>query len=203
MTFKHCFLTTGVGNHPEKLISFELALRNAGRGPQGIAPYNWIFVNSILPPKCQLISKEEGLVLLNERHEVGDPAYMVLSKTQTCNPQEVVYASIGASRYSLTHMTNLGHMGYLAEYGYIDRNHMIGVEDHVRDMVTSYARFMLHTLIGEAEINWSERGMDFERIEHTIPTVIESAVASNTPKNTGGVFTEWATAIACAVFIPA
>ena len=59
---------------------------------------------------------------------------------------------------------------------------------------------MLHTLIGEVNINWSKRGADFERAERIMPTVIKSVVASNTPKNKESI--EWATAIACAVLIP-
>ncbi|MEK6817537.1 MAG: pyruvoyl-dependent arginine decarboxylase, partial [Nanoarchaeota archaeon] len=53
------FFTKGVGRHKEKLASFELALRNAG-----IEKYNLVYVSSILPPNCKIISKEEGLKYL-------------------------------------------------------------------------------------------------------------------------------------------
>ena len=50
------FFTKGVGQHKEKLQSFELALRDAG-----IAPYNLVRVSSILPPKCKIVSRKQGL----------------------------------------------------------------------------------------------------------------------------------------------
>jgi len=49
------FLTKGVDVHKDKLASFELALRDAG-----IEKYNLVFVSSILPPNCKIISREEG-----------------------------------------------------------------------------------------------------------------------------------------------
>ena len=53
------FLTRGVGVDREKLTSFELALRDAG-----IAQYNLVRVSSIFPPHCQIVTREEGLQLL-------------------------------------------------------------------------------------------------------------------------------------------
>ena len=50
------FFTKGVGVSKDKLASFELALRNAG-----IEKFNLVYVSSILPPQCKIVSKEEGL----------------------------------------------------------------------------------------------------------------------------------------------
>jgi arginine decarboxylase len=57
------FLTNGVGRDAEKLISFEKALRDAG-----IAPFNLVSVSSIFPPGAVLVSKDEGLKLLEKCH---------------------------------------------------------------------------------------------------------------------------------------
>ena len=54
------FLTKGVGVHKDKLASFELALRNAG-----IEKCNLVYVSSIFPPNCKMISVSEGVKLLN------------------------------------------------------------------------------------------------------------------------------------------
>ncbi len=54
------FLTRGSGQHKEKLVSFEIALREAG-----INPFNLVRVSSIFPPGCELVSREEGLKLLS------------------------------------------------------------------------------------------------------------------------------------------
>ena len=54
------FFTKGVGRHKNKLQSFELALREAG-----IEKLNLVYVSSIYPPHCQLITLDEGVKLLN------------------------------------------------------------------------------------------------------------------------------------------
>ena len=48
------FLTKGVGVQKDRLASFEAALRDAG-----IEKCNLVYVSSILPPNCKIISKEE------------------------------------------------------------------------------------------------------------------------------------------------
>ena len=50
------FFTRGVGQHKEKLASFEMALRKCG-----IAHFNLVRVSSILPPRCRIVKKETGL----------------------------------------------------------------------------------------------------------------------------------------------
>ncbi len=50
------FLTKGVGRHKYQLKSFEQALRKAG-----VAQLNLVQVSSILPPKCRVISRENGI----------------------------------------------------------------------------------------------------------------------------------------------
>jgi hypothetical protein len=48
---RKCFLTRGVGVHREKLVSFEMALRDAR-----IASFNLVTVSSILPPHCAVVA---------------------------------------------------------------------------------------------------------------------------------------------------
>jgi arginine decarboxylase len=47
------FLTKGVGVHRHALTAFEFALREAD-----IEQQNLVYVSSILPPRCQVISRE-------------------------------------------------------------------------------------------------------------------------------------------------
>ena len=56
MAPKRIFFTKGVGRHRQKLASFEAALRDAG-----IEKFNLVYVSSIFPPSCKIITKEEGL----------------------------------------------------------------------------------------------------------------------------------------------
>ena len=50
------FLTKGVGVDKNRLSSFELALRAAG-----IERFNLVYVSSILPPNCKIVTRVEGL----------------------------------------------------------------------------------------------------------------------------------------------
>ena len=80
-----CFFTKGVGVHKDKLASFELALRQAG-----IEKYNLVYVSSIFPPNCQLVTKEEGL---NTSHPA---ASSTLSRpNETNEPSRLISAAIG------------------------------------------------------------------------------------------------------------
>ena len=53
---KQIFMTKGVGQHKEKLASFEMALRKAG-----IAQFNLVRVSSIYPPHCKNTTRVQGL----------------------------------------------------------------------------------------------------------------------------------------------
>ena len=68
------FFTKGVGVHKDRLASFELALRNAG-----IEKCNLVYVSSIFPPNCKIISKEEGLQSLKP----GEITYCVMARSET------------------------------------------------------------------------------------------------------------------------
>jgi arginine decarboxylase len=50
------FFTKGIGRHKAKLQSFELALRDAG-----IEKCNLVYVSSIFPPNCKLITFDDGI----------------------------------------------------------------------------------------------------------------------------------------------
>ena len=56
MVPKRVFFTKGVGRHKHELQSFELALRDAD-----IEQCNLVYVSSIIPPHCKIITKEKGV----------------------------------------------------------------------------------------------------------------------------------------------
>ena len=96
------FLTKGVGVHKERLASFELALRDAG-----IASCNLVYVSSILPPNCEVLSKNEGLKLLKP----GQIIFCVMSRIDTSEPNRLMAASIGMA---MPYERSL--YGYLSEH---------------------------------------------------------------------------------------
>ena len=77
MVPKKVFFTKGVGFAKHDLQSFELALRDAG-----IEKCNLVNVSSIVPPKCEIISKQKGVECL----KAGEITYCVLSRNSTNEP---------------------------------------------------------------------------------------------------------------------
>jgi arginine decarboxylase len=135
------FLTKGVGRHKEKLVSFEMALRDAG-----IQALNYVQVSSIFPPGAKLISKEEGLKLLKP----GEITFIVMSRNDTNEPHRLISASIGlalpADRNS---------------YGYLSEHHAFGQTDEdCGDYAEDIAAQMLATTLGvpfDEATSWDER----------------------------------------------
>ncbi len=102
------FLVRGKGQHKEKLVSFEKALREAG-----IAPYNLVRVSSIYPPHCRFVTKAAGLKLLKP----GQILFVVLSENATDDPHRVITASIG-----MAVPDDPSHYGYLAEHSDVGKS---------------------------------------------------------------------------------
>ena len=96
------FLTKGVGAHKDRLSSFELALRDAG-----IEKCNLVYVSSIFPPNCKIISKDEGIKLLNP----GEITYYVMARNESNEPNRLMATSIG-----LAIPKDGNQYGYLSEH---------------------------------------------------------------------------------------
>jgi arginine decarboxylase len=177
---KFMFLTKGVGRHKEQLASFELALRNAG-----IHRCNIVNVSSIIPPGCKLISKEEGLKLL----QPGEITFAVLSKNSVKEPHRLIAASIGVA------MPSSGN-----GYGYLAEHHSFGQSaQEAGDYAEDLAATMLATTMGipfDADKAWDEKKQTFKTSGMVIKTrnITQSAA--------GEKVGQWTTVVAAAVFIP-
>jgi len=135
------FFTKGVGVHKDMLASFETALRDAG-----IEKYNIVMVSSIFPPKCKIISEEEGLKCLKP----GQVIYSVMSKNQTNEPNRLISAAIGLAVPSGNN-----------DYGYLSEYHTFGAnEKETGDYAEDLAATMLATTLGiefDPSTAWDER----------------------------------------------
>lgn len=101
------FFTKGKGIHEDALVSFELALRDAG-----IEKFNLVTVSSIFPPYCEIVTPKEGLAELFP----GQIAFCVLARMTSGEEGKRIFASIGAAT-----PPDPGLNGYLTEYhGYCD-----------------------------------------------------------------------------------
>jgi arginine decarboxylase len=81
MVPKRVFFTKGVGRHKHELQSFELALRDAD-----IEQCNLVYVSSIIPPYCTVVTKEKGIKELN----AGEITYVVMSRNSTNEPNRYI-----------------------------------------------------------------------------------------------------------------
>ena len=174
---KKMFFTRGVGTHKEELRSFELALRNAG-----VETQNLVSVSSILPPKCKIISKKEGLKTL----QPGEVTFCVMARSGSNEPHRLLFSSIGCAI-----PTNKNSYGYLSEH------HGFGqTDEQAGDYAEDLAAAMLASTLGidfDEDKAWDEKKEVFRMSNKIVKTrnTTQSAVVRN----------GYTTVIALAVFI--
>jgi arginine decarboxylase len=173
------FLTKGVGVHKDRLASFELALRNAG-----IEKCNLVYVSSILPPNCKMISKEEGLRLLGP----GQITFCVMARLESNEPNRLMSTAIGVAMPKDNN-----------NYGYLSEHHAFGEKgEKAGEYAEDLAATMLATTLG-VEFNpdtaWEEREQAYKSSGQIFKTcnLCQSAEA-----NKDGL---WTTTIAVAVLL--
>ena len=177
---KKIFFTKGVGRHKEKLQSLELALRKAG-----IEKCNLVRVSSIFPPNCKIVSRAQGVKLL----EPGQIVFCVMSTNETNEPHRMISASVG-----LAVPAEQNHYGYLSEH------HANGETDETSgDYSEDLAASMLASTLGiefDPEKNYDER-KEIYRMSGKIVTSRNTTQSARGDKH--GL---WSTVVAAAVFIP-
>ncbi len=177
---KKVFFTKGVGRHKEKLQSLELALRKAG-----IEKCNLVRVSSIFPPNCKIVSRAQGVKLL----EPGQIVFCVMSTNETNEPNRMISASVG-----------LAVPAEPNNYGYLSEHHANGETDETSgDYSEDLAASMLASTLGiefDPEKNYDER-KEIYRMSGKIVTSRNITQSARGDKN--GL---WSTVVAAAVFIP-
>lgn len=175
---KKIFFTKGVGRHKERLASFELALRDAG-----IEKYNLVYVSSILPPNCKMISKEEGLKYFNP----GEIVYCVMARVENNEHNRLAAASIGVAVPSDPN-----------QYGYLSEHHTYGeTEGFAGDYAEDLAASMLATTLGvefDENKGWDER----EQVYKMSGKIVKTKNITQSAEGKNGF---WTTVIAAAVLI--
>ena len=178
---KYFFLTKGVGRHKEQLQSFELALRDAG-----IQYCNLVNVSSIVPPGCKLVSREQGLKMV----QPGEITFVVIARNATNEPHRLLASSIGVAIPSRKN-----------QYGYLSEHHSYGQTDgKAGDYAEDLAATMLATTMGiqfDPETAWDERKQLFKTSGMIIKTtnITQTAIGDKTGM--------WTTTVSAAVFVPA
>lgn len=176
---KKLFFTKGVGRHKDYLQSFELALRDAG-----IEKCNLVNVSSILPPRCKILSKEQGL------HEIkpGEITFCVMARNATNEPNRLVAASIGCAVPAEEN-----------QYGYLSEHHSFGETEKIAgDYAEDMAATMLATTLGldfNSLLDYDERLEQFKVSGKIVKT------RSTTQSALGDKTGLWTSVVAFAVFI--
>ena len=172
------FLTHGVGVHRERLTAFELALRDAD-----IEQQNLVSVSSILPPNCQQIEREAGVLTLRP----GEITFCVMARTETDEPGRRIHSSIGLARPTDPTM-----------YGYISEHHGYGMtREQSGDYAEDLAASMLASTLGiefDPDAAWNERKRVYQMSHLIIDSLSLTAAAE------GDAQGRWTCAVAAAVF---
>lgn len=172
------FLTTGVGVHRHRLAAFEFALRDAD-----IEQQNLVTVSSILPPHCELTTRETGVRALAP----GEITFCVLARAETDEPGRLVHASVGLARPADVHM-----------YGYISEHHGFGMTGpESADYAEDLAATMLASTLGidfDPDAAWNERKKLYE---HSHLIIDSQSIVAATQAEPGG---KWTCVVAAAVF---
>ena len=176
---KMMFLTKGVGVDKNRLSSFELALRSAG-----IERFNLVYVSSILPPNCKIVTRAEGLQQLVD----GQIVYCVMARNETNEPNRLISASIGVATPKNKR-----------QYGYLSEHHAFGqTADIAGDYAEDLAATMLASTLGipfDPDQAWDTRKKVYQASGKIFKA---SHFVQSVEGNKDGL---WTTALAAAVFI--
>ena len=176
---KRMFFTKGVGYHRNKLQSFELALRSAG-----IEKCNLVYVSSILPPDCKIISKDSGINLL----QAGQITFVVLSRADTNEPNRLISAAIGLAQPKNNR-----------QYGYISEHHAFGeTMKKSADFAEDLAATMLASTLGiemDPNVAWDERKQAY-KVGNKL--FVSRSIAQSARGHKNGL---WTTVVASAVML--
>lgn len=171
------FFTKGVGVHRAELRSFELALRDAG-----IERCNIVNVSSILPPRCKIIPRTQGLKELVS----GGITFCVLAKCSTSEHGRLIAASIGCAIPTDRNM-----------YGYLSEHHAFGQnEKEAGDYAEDLAAAMLASTLGiefDEDKSWDEK--------KEIYRISDKIVRTTNITQSSIVKTGWTTVLAAAVLL--
>ncbi|GBD97893.1 MAG TPA: arginine decarboxylase, pyruvoyl-dependent [Nitrospirae bacterium] len=176
---KQIFFTKGAGVHKDKLASFELALRKAG-----IEKCNLVYVSSIFPPKCEIITRKKGLRSIKP----GQITFCVMARTETNEPNRLISSAVG-----LAVPKDREH------YGYISEHHSYGeTARKAGDYAEDLAATMLATTLGIAfdpDEAWDSRKQVYKASQYIFKStnICQSAE--------GNKYGKWTTVIAAAVML--
>lgn len=159
------FFSSGVGTHETQRVAMQRAMRQAG-----VADCNLVKTSSVIPPRCEIITRARGLRMLRE----GCIVHAVIAEGETSEPYQRITPALCWAQPDDPELP-----GYIAEVA----------EDHSRgrstQSATDEAGEALITILAEklgarvdAKKRWSERGrsrrMRIGRTAYHVGSIAES-----------------------------
>jgi arginine decarboxylase len=139
------FFTTGISRHKTARVAIQEAM-----GKAGVADMNLVKTSSVIPPGCEIITRQRGLRLLRE----GAIVHAVIAQGQTSEPHQRVTAALCWAQPE-----NPLLPGYITE---IEEQETMGKSPTT---ATDEAGAALMTIVGnklgasvDAEALWEKRG---------------------------------------------
>ncbi len=173
------FFIKGTGVHPIEIVSFDLALRDAG-----IEKFNLVPVSSICPPGCRIVTPEEGLKQLSP----GEIVFCVMARNQTNRPGRKLGASIGVAIPS-----DNEKYGYLGEHMTFD--------DEVERTAELSQNIAATMLAGKLGMDIKDGNQRPEPKDFYLSTGKISKIFDVTQVSKGDEGGAWTTTVAAAVFV--
>ena len=171
-------MTKGVGQHKYQLKSFEQALQKAG-----VAQQNLVQVSSILPPKCKVVSRENGLKKLVP----GEMCYCVMARADTNEHGRLVASSVGIAVPKDS-----------TKWGYLSEVHGHGMnQQEAADMAEDLAAGMLGTTLG-LEVDPNQAWLEKEQVYKSSGLIIRTTNVTQTARGQKNL---WTTTVAIAMFL--
>jgi arginine decarboxylase len=163
----------------DRLNAFELALRDAE-----IEKVNLISGSNVLPPGCELLSREKGVEQLHD----GQIAFCVMARKESNEPGKLLAASIGVAAPKDE-----------SQHGYLSEHHSFGeTDEQARDRAEKLAASLLA----------SSLGVDFDQKENFDPETKLYRISGQTVKPGTMVQAarahkagKWTCCVAAAVFV--
>src|SRR5215213_8131719 len=156
------FLTKGTGVHEKEMRAYEEALRDAG-----VHTGNFIKTSSVVPPGCQLISRQQGVRLIKP----GQITFAVMAESQTNEPGQIITAGIGMARPK-----DPSHYGYLTELESIIGRTPEDVEQDVIEMaIENLVTEWNPKFDGDKVYRKGKKNYRLERRDIEVDSIVESA----------------------------
>jgi arginine decarboxylase len=182
------FFTSGVGFHKIQRVAMQHAMREAG-----LADCNLVKISSVIPPRCEVITRERGLGLL----QGGAIAHAVIAQGETKEPHQRVSVALCWAQPDRDDLP--GYITEVEEEQTKGKSEQTAIDEAGEAVITLLAE-RIDVKVDAAKL-WSGRGRErtvrMGGVKVRVGSITESAVC---PEAQDGE-SKYATAMAFAVYL--